>query len=324
MKYSNEHKQFIVEHSHLPNRELIKNFFDVFGIELSNEQIRGLRNNIGAQKYKHKKFTKEMDSFLQERAYMKVSDITKEFNNLFSTEYPDHVILHRLYSKGIKRKRNTHIWKDNEIDFILENIDLNRDELAEKVNNEFGINVSKNAIEKYLSRNDLIHEKTVRFSMEETLYIQKNFPIMKTEELAICFFKKFGRIISTHKLRGYANNVLGIKKDTISTKDCFEVGHESIRDGRIYVTAEKGKRKIPKNRFVYEQYTGESADGKNVMHLDGNPLNCNPDNLYALDNVAFWTLIGNKMIFKENRELTLTAIKYAELISKLKQESEEK
>ena len=322
MKYSEEHKRFIVEYRNLSNKELIKKFYDVFGIKLSNEQIRGLRNNIGAFKYNHKKFTKEMDLFLQEHSHMRVSDITKEFNNQFSTEYSDNVVLHRLYRKGIKCKRKTHRWKNDEIEFILENIDLNRDVLAEKVNDKFGINVSKNAIEKYLSRNDLIHDKTIEFSKEEILYIKENFSIMKTEKLAICFYQKFGRNITTHKLREYANNVLGIKKDTISTKDCYEVGHESIRDGRIYITVEKGKKKIPKNRFVYEQYTGESAEGKNVMYLDGNPLNCSPDNLYALENVAFWTLLGNKMLFKENRELTLTAIKYAELMSELKRRKE--
>lgn len=323
MNYSDEHKRLIVEYSHLPNQELAKKFFEVFKVQLSDAQIRGLRSRLGANRYKRKEFTEEMDLFLKKYAHMRVSDVAEKFNAEFKTDYSNDVILYRLYRNGFKSKRKTHIWKDDEIRFILDNIDLNRDELMRKVNNRFGINVSKNAIEKYLSRNNFIHDKTITFTEEEISYISKKFPTMKTEELVDLFSEKFKKNITAHKLRTYANNSLGIKKDTNSTKEHFEVGHESIRCGRIYITVERGKRKVPKNRFIYEKSTGKSAERKKVMHLDGNPLNCDPDNLYALDNVALWTLIGNNMMFKENRELTLTAIKYAELMSKLKQERED-
>jgi len=61
-----------------------------------------------------------------------------------------------------------------------------------------------------------------------------------------------------------------------------EIGYEGIRDGYIYVKIAEPKTFVAKQRKVWEENFGAIPKGWNVQFKDGNPLNCDPFNLYII------------------------------------------
>ena len=63
-------------------------------------------------------------------------------------------------------------------------------------------------------------------------------------------------------------------------------GYECVRTekGRqyIWIKPHDGRRMMPKHRYLWELEHGEIPKGFNVQFKDGNPLNCELDNLYLI------------------------------------------
>ena len=98
----------------------------------------------------------------------------------------------------------------------------------------------------------------------------------------------------------------------------LKVGDEVIRHGipMIVVSTDYSikyeKRLVFKRRYVWEQAYGKIPDRHRIIHLDGNPMNCELDNLYCVPDSLIGALNKNHWL-KGNRDITLTAIKLCEL-----------
>ncbi len=103
----------------------------------------------------------------------------------------------------------------------------------------------------------------------------------------------------------------------------WRVGDEIMRHGiPMIVTSDDyalkfWQRLTPKRRYVWEQAHGSIPPGHRIIHLDGNPMNCELDNLCCIPD-RFVPLLNKNHWLTDSREHTLTAIKWCELFYALK------
>lgn len=74
---------------------------------------------------------------------------------------------------------------------------------------------------------------------------------------------------------------------------------------------------LPLQKKIYQDVHGEIEDGQMVCFLDGNTENYDIDNLYCIDRKISAVMSSNRW-WTDNREHTLTAIKWCELYYALK------
>lgn len=100
------------------------------------------------------------------------------------------------------------------------------------------------------------------------------------------------------------------------------IGDEVVFNGFPYVfvsddTSLKYRdRMIPKSRFVWERAYGSVLKGHVILHLDRNRMNCDLNNLISVP-VSYMFEMNKNGWYKENADITLTAIKLCELNSQL-------
>lgn len=115
----------------------------------------------------------------------------------------------------------------------------------------------------------------------------------------------------------FQRNIKGIMKASQERKT-RKIGDEIVIDGVPWVVTslEYGvkfcDRRKPKRRVVWEQLHGEIPKDHCIINLDGNPMNCEPSNLYCMP-IRFRPLLSKNKWWFGNAELTLTAIKWCEL-----------
>jgi len=114
----------------------------------------------------------------------------------------------------------------------------------------------------------------------------------------------------------------GLEKMLESNKTA-KLGDEYVKNGTVYVVTSLkygipfDQRRAPKRRVVWERAHGKIPDDCSIIHLDGNPLNCEPENLYCLPN-KYKSIMAKNGWYTDSREHTLTAIKWCELFYMLK------
>ena len=107
------------------------------------------------------------------------------------------------------------------------------------------------------------------------------------------------------------------------------IGSECWRGGYLYVkiannplpkhfsTKDLRKNWVAKHRLIWEKERGKIPKGGIVIFLDCDRTNFDIDNLYCTNKKITTAMIRNKW-FSENGELTLTAIKWCELLYALR------
>ena len=112
-------------------------------------------------------------------------------------------------------------------------------------------------------------------------------------------------------------------------KPKYEIGAEVIKQGYVWVkvndeyfeganTSHSDYKKNWKRKaeVVWEKANREIPKGHFLIFLDKNPLNCELDNLYAVDRGTHALMSKNKW-YTESAELTKTAIELVKLIRKV-------
>lgn len=107
-----------------------------------------------------------------------------------------------------------------------------------------------------------------------------------------------------------------------------KIGDEIVIDGVPFVVTslEYGvpfcDRRQPKRRVVWERLYGEIPKDHCIINLDGDPMNCDPSNLYCMP-IRFRPLLSKNNWWFGNAELTLAAIRWCELFYALKEYTNE-
>ncbi len=161
------------------------------------------------------------------------------------------------------------------------------------------------------------------------------------KELAAHFNATFGMNVSGEALRHRADRI-GLNKklnrgrvktgELMRNHRVFPVGTETIFGGIVLVKVSdvRGSYHNPsphghkdggnwrKKAYInWENAYGSIPEGKRLVYLDGNSLNCDVNNLYFTD-VGIQMHVARHGYLSENRDLTLAAIKWYELRNALK------
>lgn len=178
------------------------------------------------------------------------------------------------------------------------------------------------------------------FTEEEKKWVQNNFDKYTFEELTKKFNIEFGCEIKSHSLSDLCSKRMKLKKTFNrghykkggNTNKNLPVGTERKTKNATYVKVHERNEKsrnykkstgyrdgwIPKQQKIYEEAHGKIPDGHMVCFLDGDRDNYNLENLCCINRKISAILSRNRW-WSNNQNITLTAIKYAELIEKLKE-----
>lgn len=166
-------------------------------------------------------------------------------------------------------------------------------------------------------------------------WIIENFEKCESyKELHNKFTETFGQGRTIRSLQDLCSRRLNLHKSNPSgqygnrIKEQLPIGTERIVQGTVYVkvldvpqgTKFSGYAPpywLPKQRKIYEDAHGQIPNGHFVVFLDSNKTNYNIDNLYCLGRNIHSTMC-KKRWYTTDKNITLTAIKYLELLQALK------
>ncbi|MDR1080846.1 MAG: HNH endonuclease [Deltaproteobacteria bacterium] len=169
--------------------------------------------------------------------------------------------------------RSYHFYSESDIAFVREKCNVMTDEeLARHFTGRFGSPVTLRAIRNMRKRYGIKRDPKPNYTEEELDFLRTSYPAMPWQELVATFTARFGPR-PQGLLREVCHNRLGI---------CRAVGTEQIicRWGfpRAIVKTEHSNFKW-KSSIVWEEANGPVPKGAYIVHLDGDTLNCEPDNL---------------------------------------------
>ena len=175
------------------------------------------------------------------------------------------------------------------------------------------------------------------YTDKEDEWLKEHINDCKWDELTERFDTEFGKARTKTALKKHCRDVLHIVSNRIGDfpkgnvpHNVKSVGTEKWENGYLWVKVNdvKGKHGSheafrlnwkPKHILIWEKTHGKVPKGKQIVFLDGNRTNFELDNLYCTDTGVIAVMNRYKW-FTDNRDNTLTAIKWCELYFTLKGE----
>lgn len=229
--------------------------------------------------------------------------------------------------------RSPHYWTEDEKKWLVEqDKSLSYKELAELYNDKFHGELSAFQVSEMARKLKAYRvRKYHRYTEEQKTWLLNQDTSLTYNELTNLFNQKFGTDLTMSRIQDLMVKRTSVKRNgnkgrfDIGAKPKHKVGDEIIKAGYIYVkiadhyipgktTSEDYKRNWKrKANIVWEKEHGEIPKGHFLIFLDGNPLNCDISNLYSVTRAVHGIMANNKW-YKLNREFTLGALKYCELL----------
>lgn len=223
--------------------------------------------------------------------------------------------------KGTKRI----IYQD---DWILKHYEeFNRyGDLAKAYNEEFNENLKRRTIERHCKNALLLKSyrelNGYNYSHQEMEFIRNYYPDHGAEKTSKEFYKRFGRNKTPDCIIHIANHYnIHLNEGTFkklcskaNEQRAIPIGEIHIYRGRAYIKTENGLKLA--SRVVWEKEKGKIPNGYNVIHLDGDPTNCDISNLFLLSqkDAGIVNVMG---IQSGNPELVKLAILWCKLYTEL-------
>ena len=307
--------------------ELSEIFFEEFNKKITPNTLGKHCNEIGLKKstrsVKNHKFSIEEDDFIAKNKNLSNDELLIAFNDKFG--------FHISYSQIVGRKRKLDICKkigfSKEEDLWLKDnygkypISEVREMFCLKFRKISNATLSNRAL--FLG----LREKRHHYTKQENEWLIENISLYTYPELTKLFNQIFRTKVTQVSISRQCMQYLKIHRGENSfSASALPIGSEVKKNGIVHVKIsdkpfERKDRWKSKNRIVYEREKGEIPTGCSIIFLDGNKSNFDIENLYCADNRVM-ACLARENWYKKNGELTLTAIKCAELMCKIK-ESEE-
>lgn len=238
-----------------------------------------------------------------------------------------------------------HRYTNEDISFISDNIDnMSYREMATFFEKKYKMKFRSDSISHVAIRNGI--KKHIRvyndrqnncykndYSEEQLIFLKEKFSYCKSwKELTDLFNEKYKTFFSTMEISGICKRRYGfVMKNSTTFKRNHHplklpIGTERIGSGgRICVKVsdlqlESGDSSNwkQKSRVVYESVYGEIPKDNVIIHLNRDLNDFDISNLYCISRNVMSCLVRNGW-YKEDKEITLTAVKCAELMCKLKE-----
>lgn len=261
-------------------------------------------------------YTDEMIDFVREIAPGRfVTEIADLFNAHFGLDVTPAHIQSIKRNHGIKsdmRGKQQGLSPGNKIftpeleSFITKNYKgISNKELADLVNTTFGLKLTAQQVKSFKKRKSLDSGLTGHFEKGKKAY---NKGLKQTEYMSR---EAIERTKATRFKKGVVTN---------ANLPC-PLGHESINtDGYIRVkVSDKGsyyERWKMKHRIVWEEHYGPIPDGKVIVFIDQNPLNCDIANMKLVSKATMISL-NRSQLMGEDPVANEVAINISQLAARI-------
>lgn len=189
-------------------------------------------------------------------------------------------------------KNYCHKYSTEQKDFLRDHVSgRSYAELTELFNQEFGLGLNVGRISSAIKRYGLKNNRDGRFQKGNSAWNKgkKGMHLNPSTE-----FKK-GGVPANHR----------------------PVGSERINaDGYIEVKIAEPKTWDLKQRIVWKQEHGSIPEGNVVIFADGNPLNCNLNNLLSVSRAEL-LILNRQGLIKQDPDVTRAGVQVAKLIAKI-------
>lgn len=254
-------------------------------------------------------------------------DATYAFNNVFSSNVSENGLWSKASRLGCKSGK---FYTEEQKQWIRENFHKynTMNELALAYNNVFSADVNCRSINKVVCKLGLQQRDVHDYTKEEEQWIMENFEKDTWDNLAIKFNETFNANITGSKIRNRASSI-GLKREDphefIANKK-YSVGDEVQKGKYVRVKIKECEHDgnwsdkkanecwTTKQRVVWEKHYGKPVpDDCQIIFLNNDANDFNIDNLYCIKKQYLSYMRANNW-FSTNPELTLTAIKWCELM----------
>lgn len=269
-------------------------------------------------------FTKEEDKWLREnyRKYL-MKDLCKKHSELFPKR-TEQSITQYLSRQGLLMK----LWTEEEENWVRENYFEyeSLEKLLEAFNKVFDRKRTLQGFSLHC-QNVLKLKRYIPPTEEENTWLIENVDKYTYNELTDEYNRIFGKDVSRSALESYTKRTLSlIKKDPnkfISIPN--PVGHTKKINGRTYIRVKEidhslsSKNRgqstyVPLAKVIWEKHHGKKVpEDSQITFLNGNKEDFSIENLYCIKKKYLFYMIQNHW-FSDNPDVTLTAIKWCELM----------
>lgn len=199
-------------------------------------------------------------------------------------------------------------YSEEKVQFLKNNVKgILLKELTRRFNERFNCNLTENAIQNMKRQLNLTSDLDTKLK-------KGHIPHNKGKKWAD-FMSEQGKVNSSKTFfkKGHIPyNYRSIGEERVDTDGYILV---KIQDGHLY------KNWKLKHRVIWEEKNGPVPNGYHLIFADGNKQNFDLDNLVLVSNSELLLLNRNKL-YKNNKELTKTAVNIVRLIDKANKRKE--
>lgn len=269
----------------------------------------------------------ERRAFMEKYApVMSREEFTEAYNKEFGTKYTVTYLRSLVYKAGIL-KNERFLFNEEHDKFLIENgPHITCSEMLELFEKTFNYKPQKASIyQRYKRLNIQPKLERTKFTQKEVDFLREYGSNLYFGELYNLFIERY-RYYTKDAFR-YQCDKYDIKyahgftlvNDRVKTR-YREIGYELVRkvpSGKLYnfVKCAHGIKDnyVRKDKLIYEASYGELPSTHTIIHLDGNTLNDDIDNLFAVDRrvISTFTRLGLKIT--DNPEINLSIINTGQL-----------
>lgn len=269
----------------------------------------------------------ERRAFMEKYApVMSREEFTEAYNKEFGTKYTVTYLRSLVYKAGIL-KNERFLFNEEHDKFLIENgPHITCSEMLELFEKTFNYKPQKASIyQRYKRLNIQPKLERTKFTQEEVDFLREYGSNLYFGELYNLFIERY-RYYTKDAFRcqcdkydiKYAHGFT-LVNDRVKTR-YREIGYELVRkvpSGKLYnfVKCAHGIKDnyVRKDKLIYEASYGELPSTHTIIHLDGNTLNDDIDNLFAVDRrvISTFTRLGLKIT--DNPEINLSIINTGQL-----------
>ena len=220
--------------------------------------------------------------------------------------------------------RGSH-YTEEQNKFITEHyLEMNYSELAKLFNKTFGKNVSAKAMANKIQNLGLKkgYKRTSMFTEDADAFLIENAMNFTSGQLSEMLQERFGFSAAKSTISEHLSE-LGVHRGNCYRPKgyldpaCLPIGTERIQKKTVMVKVGQPNVWVTKARFIM----GHDPKTHVAIFLDGNSLNCTPENIVVVSKKIHARLAKNGWLNSSN-EVILTGIKWCELLYAIKELSE--
>ena len=199
------------------------------------------------------------------------------------------------------------------------------------MNDTFGLQLTESQVHAFKKNHKLrsgsqYRGKTKLFTPEQEAFFYEHNKGTLAQDLVDLMNAEFGTCFTAGQIRAFRKNhhassglVMQFGHGQKMYHHWKPVGSERVNsNGYIEVKIAEPRTWAFKHKLVYEEYFGPIPEGCVIRFLDGNRLNCSPDNLVLLTK-AEHAVLTRKGLATEDPELTRAGVNVVKLSMKIKE-----